>query len=178
MITISWFPFGKPSLFHSPHGSGGAQLPHVTVTGTWLVQHPSRHLSTGMASGLARTFNRTTRKSCALYVGVVQKVECQPALLMDILTITWGDPSWKESQQLGEQHQETERNQLLMAFFGLLDPAMPKAIASPKLLSTMNHYIAFWHMPLWAGSLSLGTKRILTNTRDFVDSLKWYANFM
>lgn len=166
--------FGKPPLFHFPYGPGRAHLPHVTVTGTCTVQYPSYFLET--ASGLTRTFNRTMRKSCALSDGAVQQVEW--SMLMDIFTITWGDPSWKERQQLREQHREIERIQHLMAFFGFPDPAMPKVTASPKLLSPRNHYIVFRYMPLWAGSLSFGTKRILTNTRDSMNSLKWYVNVM
>lgn len=152
----------------------GSPTPCYSVT--CPVQYPSYFL--GTASGPARTFNRTMRKSCALSDGAVQQVEWSPALLMDIFTITWGDPSWKERQQLREQHREIERIQHLMAFFGFPDPAMPKVIASPKLLSPRNHYIFFRYMPLWAGSLSFGTKRILTNTRDSVNSLKLYVNVM
>lgn len=61
---------------------------------------------------------------------------------MDRFAITWGDPSWKESQQLREQRQETERERLLMVSLGLLDPARPKVIAPSEPVKTVSYSIA------------------------------------
>ena len=133
-----WFEWSLPSPCYSDrHVASTASIP----------------LSTGKTSDLGWTFDRTMRKSCALYIGIAQLLECQPELLMDIFAITWGDPSWKESQQLKQQCQKIERDRFLMASLGLLDPAKPKAEASPKLLRTTDHDIAFWYIPVSGGSL-------------------------
>lgn len=115
-------------------------------------------------------WTKTSRKSDALYVGVAPLVAYQPALLMDVFAIMWGDPAWKESKQLKEQCLDIRRDRILPALFGHLDPAIPKAIVSPKLLRTVDHDITIWYIP---ASPLLATKRTLTNTE--ISWIPWHS---